>query len=153
MSDFDWNTEEKEATQAAIFEGKRMGLDSFQDVLQTDPLLLDKAIQLLNTAIDDLPDIAKHVIGVINEQAGGTWLFFHSNADIFDGAEAIFLRIEKPELGDIDPDNIEINNHTWCIMSKEPLLIRSMYNAVGGFKKTVEGIDYHTIDDGDDGWT
>ena len=153
MPDFDWNTEEKEATQAAIIEGNRMGLDSFQDVLQTDPLLLDKSIQLLNTAIDDLPDIAKHVIGVINEQAGGTWLFFQANADIFDGAEAIFLRLEKPELGDTYPDNIQINNHIWCIMSKEPLMIRSMYNAVGGFKKTAEGVDYLTIDDGDDGWT
>ena len=153
MPDFVWNTEENEATQAAILEGKRMGLDSFQDLLQTDPILLDKAIQLLNTAIDDLPDMAKHVIGVINEQAGLTWLFFQANADIFDGAEAIILSHEKPELCDIDPDNIQIDNDTWRIMSKEPLLIRSIYNAVGGFKKTAKGVDYLAVDDGDDGWT
>ena len=143
MPNFDWNTEEKEATQAAIFEGNRMGLDCFQDLLQTDPPLLNEPIKLLHTAIDDLQDISPHVIGV----------FFQPNNDIFEGADAIPVRLVKPELGDRDPDNIQICNDIWCIISKEPLLIRSMYGAIIGFKKTVEGIVFHTVVESDaDDW-
>jgi hypothetical protein len=153
MPDFDWNTEEKEATQAAILEANRMGLHCFQDLLQTDPPLLNEPIKLLHTAIDDLQDISPHVIGVINDHAGETWVFFQPNYDIFDGAHAIPVGLLKPELGDSDPDNIQIGNDVWCIISKEPLLIRSMYGAIIGFKKTVEGVVCHTVVESDaDDW-
>ena len=153
MPDFDWNTEEKEATQAAILEANRIGLDSFQNLLQIDPLLQDKAVKLLHAAIDDLQDISPHVIGVINDHAGETWVFFQPNYDIFDGAHAIPVGLLKPELGDSDPDNIQIDNDVWCIISKEPLLIRSMYGAIIGFKKTVEGVVFHTVVESDaDDW-
>ena len=153
MTDFNWENEEA-ALRAVIFEGKRMGLDSFQDLLQADPLLLDKAIQFFHRAIDeeDMQDIAPHLIGVINEQEGGTWLFFQPNSTIFEGADAIFLKPEKPELGDRDSFVIKIDCDNWSIISKEPLLIRSIYCAVHGFKKTAEGVCCHTIDDGDSGW-
>ena len=153
MPYFDWNTEEKEAAQAAIFEANRIGLDSFQDLLQIDPLLQDKAVKLLHAAIDDLQDISPHVIGFINDDAGETWVFFHPNDDIFEGADAIPVRLVKLELGDRDPDNIQICNDIWCIISKEPLLIRSMYGAIIGFKKTVEGVVSHTVVESDaDDW-
>jgi hypothetical protein len=153
MPDFDWNTEEKDATQAAILECNRMGLDSFHDLLQIDPSLQDKPVKLIHTAIDDLQDISPHVIGVINEHEGETWVFFQPNDDIFKGADAIPVRLVKPELGDRDPDNIQICHDIWCIISKEPLLIRSMYGAILGFKKTVEGVVCHTVVESDaDDW-
>jgi hypothetical protein len=153
MPDFDWNTQEKEARQAAIFEGNRMELNSFKNLLQINPLLKDKAVRLLHAAIDDLQDISPHVIGVINEHEGETWVFFQPNEHIFEGADAIPVRLVKPELDYRDSDNIQICNDIWCIISKDPLLIRSMYGGILGFKKTVEGVVSHTVVESDaDDW-
>ena len=153
MIEFDGNTDEEDAIRSAILQGKRMALESFQDLLQADPLHLNKAIQLLRTAIDEIPDITPHVIGVINEHAGKTWLFFQPNDQIFDGADTITISLENPSLDDSDPDNIDIEHDIWCIISREPLLIRSMYGAILGFKKSVAGVACHTVDEGDaDDW-
>lgn len=142
--------------RAATLQGISMGLDSFQSLLQMDSSLKDNAINLLHKAYDDFQHYSPHVIGVISESAykrNCTWVFFQPNDDIFEGADAVAVSLEKPELGNSDQANILIENDKWRIISKEPLLMLSMYSAIIGFKRTVEGVFCHAVDEGDaDDW-
>ena len=149
---FDWNSEEMEATQAATEDAKRLGLASFQELLDTRPQSAEKVLKLLHHVEDsDIEGIAPSVIGVISERTGSTWLFFESADHIYEGADAIEISLEKPELGDTEPGNICLDHDVWCIIQNQPLLLRSMYGSILGFKKTTDGIDCVAVYEGHDG--
>jgi hypothetical protein len=150
---FDWNSEEKEATQAATEDAKRLGLDSFQELLDTRPQSAEKVLKLLQHVEDaNIEDIATSVIGVISERTGSKWLFFDPADHIYEGANAIGISLEKPELGDTDPANICLDHDMWRIIQSQPLLLRSIYGAIIGFQKTKDGIDCVAVYEGHDGW-
>lgn len=152
--DFDWNTEEKQAIDAATEEAKRLGLDSFEELLDTRTQSAEAVLKLLQRVEDaEIEDITPAVIGVISERTGHKWLFFKPADHIYEGADAIGIGLQKPELGDTDPDNLCLDHDVWCIIQQQPLLLRSMYGAIFGFKNSPDGVDCVPIYEGDDGWT
>jgi len=151
--DFDWNTEEKQAIEAATQEAKRLGLDSFQELLDTRPQSVDKVLKLILNVDPDSRDITPDVIGVISTSGHAHWLFFHPADDLYEGADAIEITLADPQLSATDPENIEIRHDIWCIIQKQPFLLRSMYGAILGFKNSSDGVDCVAIYEGHDSWT
>ena len=152
--DFDWNTEEKQAIEAATEEARRLGLDSFEELLDTRPKSAEAVLKLLQRVEDsEIEDITHAVIGAISERTGHKWLFFKPADHIYEGADAIGIGLQKPEVGDTDPDNLYLNHDVWCIIQQQPLLLRSMYGAIFGFKSSPDGVDCVAIYEGHNGWT
>jgi len=149
---FDWNTEENEAIQAATADAERLGLDSFGELLDTRPESADKLMKLIQARDPDIADVGSVVIGIISERTGGSWLFLQPANHLYEGADAIGISFEKSELSDTEPDKIHLDQDVWRILQKQPLLLRSIYGAILGFKNTVDGIDCVAIFEGHDGW-
>jgi len=151
--EFDWNTEENEAIQAATEDARRRGLDSLEELLDTRSPYAEKLVALAQETDPDSPDITPFVLGVITERNGDHWLFFKPTDHIYEGADAIGIKTNDPALADVEREAAEINCDIWQIIEKKPLLIRSMYGAIFGFKREKQGIYCDVIYEGDDGWT
>lgn len=149
---FDWNTHEKEAIQAAILDGKIMNLASFHDLIQTDSVTLKCKTRLIGIAEGDIQFLNLKIIGVININPRDAWFFLEPNNDMYEGADAINVVFEDPVSADDIPKITDVDQDNWHIISKEPLLLRSMYGSILGFKKKAEHVECHVINEGDPGW-
>ena len=151
--DFDRNKEEEQAVQAATEDAKRLGLNSFKELLDTRPQSVDKVLKLIQSVDPASRDITPDVIGVISTSVRAHWLFFHPADDLYEGADAIEITLADPRSSATDPESIEIHHDIWCIIQKQPLLLCSMYGAILGFKNSADGVDCVALYEGHDGWT
>ena len=150
---FDKHKEEMLAIQAATEDAKRLGLNSFEELLDTRPQAVDKVLTLIQNVDPSSRDITPDVIGVISTSGHAHWLFFHPADDLYEGADAIEVTLADSQSSATDPENIKIDHDIWCIIQKQPFLLCSMYGAILGFKHSSAGIDSVAIHEGHDGWT
>jgi hypothetical protein len=154
---------EKMHIEVARDLAKRLRLSSLEDLLEEKSSSVVKALQLLRQSFqEDDPDasndlaelgIAESVFGVIPLKGSEYWLFFHRSDKIYEGADAISVKLAKTELSESAPNNILVDADLWTIEERKPLLLRSMYGAILGFRKETDGIVCQAIHEGDDGWT
>jgi hypothetical protein len=150
-------SEDEISFEEAAEVAKRLGLDTLEELLDTNPLVVGKALALFEHKYKDDEAFVRRfislVIGVIPEQEGGYWLFFRQSDDIFEGADAIEIKLDDPQLDDTDPENITVNFDMWNIVWRQPLLLSSMYADIRGFRREGNRIVCEQIQEGYDGWS
>ena len=137
----------------AIEDAKKYGLASLEEILIKDESQLDYHILLLNKYItrEEIGcDPINKALGFIRDSNFSYWLFVQSGEFCDADVIAVYLGREAKDGHESVTDFI---NDNYQIISRDPLIVLSMYGSIHGFRKREHGAEHFLICDADaDDW-
>jgi hypothetical protein len=133
----------------ALEDAKKFKLASLDEVLITDEKEIDYYTILINDylAIEETGyDPIDKALGFIRDSIFSYWLFVTAN-DVIE-ADVIAVYLDR-EASKGHKSVTDITNDNYQIISRDPLILRSMYGSIHGFRKKDHGAEHFLICDAD----